>query len=53
MDILEIQFNDTLKARVIDSKQQNRYVKRGNRKKLRSQTEIYNYFKQREKQAER
>jgi len=44
VDILEIQFKDTLKAREIDAAQQNKYVRRGNRKKLRSQIEIYNYF---------
>ncbi|WP_100656021.1 polyphosphate kinase 1 [Alteromonas flava] len=50
IDILEIQFKDTLKARVIDEQQQNHYVKRGNRKKLRSQMEIYDYLlKQEEK----
>lgn len=44
VDILEIQFKDTLKARVIDKEQSNKYVRRGNRKKLRSQVEIYNYL---------
>lgn len=48
VDILDIQFKDTLKAREIDSLQQNHYVKRGNRKKLRSQVEIYNYLKAQE-----
>ncbi|MCC2618057.1 polyphosphate kinase 1 [Aestuariibacter halophilus] len=45
IDIMELQFRDTLKARVIDKDQINRYVKRGNRKKLRSQEEIYAYLK--------
>ncbi|WP_218310234.1 polyphosphate kinase 1 [Alteromonas antoniana] len=45
VDILEMQFQDTLKARVIDKDQANRYVRRGNRKKLRSQVEIYDYLK--------
>jgi polyphosphate kinase len=49
MDILHIQFNDTLKARVIDKQQTNHYVTRGNRKNLRSQTEIYRYLKAVEK----
>lgn len=49
MDILHIQFNDTLKARVIDKQQTNHYVTRGNRKNLRSQTEIYRYLKALEK----
>lgn len=44
VDIMEIQFRDTLKARVIDKDQVNRYVKRGNRKKLRSQHEVYDYL---------
>lgn len=45
IDIIEIQFRDTLKARTIDKDQVNKYVRRGNRKKLRSQTEIYDYLK--------
>ncbi|GGD65979.1 polyphosphate kinase 1 [Lacimicrobium alkaliphilum] len=45
MDILNIQFKDTIKARVIDAEQTNKYVRRGNRKKLRSQVEIYHYLK--------
>jgi len=43
--ILELQFRDTVKARVIDQHQSNKYVKRGNRRNLRSQIEIYNYLK--------
>ncbi len=43
-DILELQFRDTVKARVIDAKQTNQYVKRGNRKKIRSQMAIYDYL---------
>ncbi len=45
IDILELQFTDTLKARVIDKDQVNRYVHRGNRKKIRSQEAIYDYLK--------
>ncbi len=45
IEIIEIQLKDTLKARVIDANQTNRYVRRGNRKKLRSQVEIYSYLK--------
>lgn len=45
IDILQIQFKDTIKARVIDQEQTNKYVRRGNRKKLRSQVEIYDYLK--------
>lgn len=44
IDILEIQFQDTIKGRVIDADQTNKYVRRGNRKKLRSQHEIYDYL---------
>jgi len=47
--ILDIQFEDTLKARIIDKDQANRYVRRGNRRKLRSQTEIYEFLKSLEK----
>lgn len=47
--ILELQFKDTLKARVIDKNQVNGYVRRGNRKNLRSQLETYHYLKQLEK----
>lgn len=49
VDILNIQFKDTLKARVIDKQQTNHYVPRGNRKNLRSQIEIYRYLKALEK----
>ncbi|MGL5129673.1 MAG: polyphosphate kinase 1 [Aeromonas popoffii] len=45
MDILELQLSDTCKARVIDADQQNAYVKRGNRRKIRSQIAIYDYLK--------
>lgn len=45
MDILELQLSDTCKARVIDADQRNEYVKRGNRRKIRSQVAIYDYLK--------
>lgn len=45
IDILDLQFRDTTKARVIDAEQTNAYVKRGNRKKIRSQVAIYDYLK--------
>lgn len=45
MDILELQLSDTCKARVIDADQKNEYVKRGNRRKVRSQVAIYDYLK--------
>lgn len=47
--IIDMQFRDTLKARVIDTKQTNQYVKRGNRKKRRSQMDIYEYLVEKEK----
>lgn len=47
-NLLELQFEDTMKARVIDAEQTNQYVKRGNRKKLRSQIETHNYLMQKE-----
>lgn len=46
VDILQIQFQDTTKARIIDQDQTNKYVRRGNRKKLRSQIETYDYIKE-------
>ena len=45
IDILEIQFSDRCKARVIDEQQSNSYVKRGNKKKVRSQMAVYDYLK--------
>ncbi|MDH1841560.1 polyphosphate kinase 1 [Aeromonas caviae] len=45
LDILELQLSDTCKARVIDADQKNEYVKRGNRRKVRSQVVIYDYLK--------
>jgi polyphosphate kinase len=50
LDILNLQFQDTLKARVIDKEQTNKYVTRGNRKNLRSQIETYHYLKAKEKE---
>ncbi len=43
-DILNIQFQDTMKARIIDSDSKNEYVKRGKKKKIRSQIAIYDYL---------
>lgn len=48
IDIMDIQLKDTTKARVIDATQKNAYVPRGNRKKVRSQVEIYQYLKDQE-----
>ena len=55
LDILDLQFNDTVKARIIDKELSNRYVPRGNKRKLQSQIAIYDYLKgveQREQQAD-
>lgn len=45
LDILELLFNDTVKARYIDKELSNRYVPRGNRRKVRAQIAIYDYLK--------
>jgi len=42
-DILEIQLSDNVKARILDNKLSNEYVRTG-KKKIRSQIEIYNYL---------
>ncbi len=46
IDLMELQFKDTTKARIIDEEQTNAYVDRGNRRKLRAQMSTYNYIKQ-------
>ncbi|NLS14255.1 polyphosphate kinase 1 [Vibrio sp. SM6] len=51
IDIIEFHFIDTVKARIIDKEMSNQYVKRGNRKKVRSQLAIYDYLKNIEKQT--
>ncbi|MPW37748.1 polyphosphate kinase 1 [Vibrio sp. B1Z05] len=51
IDIIELQFTDTVKARWIDKEMSNAYVARGNRRKVRSQVATYNYIKQTEKQV--
>ncbi|GAB7226401.1 polyphosphate kinase 1 [Vibrio rotiferianus] len=50
IDITNIHFTDTVKARLIDKEMSNSYVPRGNRKKVRSQVAIYDYLKHIEKQ---
>ncbi|WP_029033022.1 polyphosphate kinase 1 [Salinimicrobium terrae] len=46
-DILEIQFNDNVKARIQDPTETNTFVKAGlGEKPIRSQDEIYNYLKE-------
>lgn len=44
-DIIDIQLADNLKARIIDANQKNEYVKVGKKPEIRSQYEIYEYFK--------
>ncbi|WP_114766385.1 polyphosphate kinase 1 [Vibrio rhodolitus] len=53
IDIVNIHFIDTVKARWIDKEMSNSYVARGNRKKVRSQLAIYDYLKNVEKQAKK
>lgn len=51
LDLLELQFNDTVKARYLDKELSNRYVPRGNRRKVRSQLAIYDYIKSMEQSS--
>jgi polyphosphate kinase len=44
-DILLIQLNDNVKARIIDEKQQNKYVINDPEKQIQSQYEIFEYLK--------
>jgi polyphosphate kinase len=44
-DILEMQFKDNVKARIIDAEQTNKYVKATTGKRFSAQEEIYNYLK--------
>ncbi|MCK8339573.1 hypothetical protein, partial [Erwinia amylovora] len=45
LDIIAILRSDTLKARFVDKELSNRYVPRGNRRKVRSQLSIDEYIK--------
>ena len=50
-DILEIQLNDNVKARIQDKEETNTYVEKGpGDKAIRSQTEIYEYLRQKHEQ---
>ncbi|WP_392551332.1 polyphosphate kinase 1 [Orbus wheelerorum] len=49
-DIFMIQVNDNVKARIIDKDLQNNYIQRGNKKKVRAQSAIYEYLNQLENQ---
>ncbi|MCL9775943.1 polyphosphate kinase 1 [Vibrio methylphosphonaticus] len=53
IDIINIHFTDTVKARRIDKEMSNSYVSRGNKKKVRSQIAIYDYLKHVEKQTKK
>ncbi|PSU91486.1 polyphosphate kinase 1 [Photobacterium kishitanii] len=53
IDIINLQLADTVKARIVDQSMSNHYVKRGKRRKIRSQTAIYNYLKRSEDQSRR
>ncbi|UAB70976.1 polyphosphate kinase 1 [Vibrio sp. SCSIO 43132] len=50
IDIVNIHFTDTVKARWFDKEMSNAYVPRGNKRKVRSQIAIYEYLKHIEKQ---
>ncbi|MBD1555746.1 polyphosphate kinase 1 [Vibrio sp. S9_S30] len=50
IDIVNLHFTDTVKARRIDKEMSNAYVPRGNKRKIRSQIAIYEYLKHIEKQ---
>jgi polyphosphate kinase len=43
--MIDLQWNDNVKARIIDKDQLNKYVEFNQHKKVRSQYEIYNYIK--------
>ncbi|MEO8710673.1 MAG: polyphosphate kinase 1 [Parafilimonas sp.] len=43
-DILRIQLQDNVKARILDNALQNKYVSPASKKRVRSQIEIYNYL---------
>jgi polyphosphate kinase len=45
IDLLELQWSDTTKARILDKEQANAYKPRGNRRKIRSQMATYEYLK--------
>ncbi|HKN05815.1 MAG TPA: polyphosphate kinase 1 [Buttiauxella sp.] len=51
MDVINLLFSDTVKARVIDKEGNNHYVQRGNRRKIRAQLAIYDYIKSLEQSA--
>lgn len=44
-DVIDIELADNVKARIIDAEQKNEYAKVGKKPEVRSQYEIYEYFK--------
>jgi polyphosphate kinase len=46
LDLLNIQLKDTVKARILNNEQDNQYIEIKNKKKIRSQVEIYKYLQQ-------
>lgn len=44
LTLLKLQFQDTMKARIINKELNNKYVDRGNRRKIRAQFAIYDYL---------
>lgn len=44
IDIINIELNDNIKARILDNAQDNQYVNPRNKVKIRSQVETYNYL---------
>ncbi|MDB5200714.1 MAG: polyphosphate kinase [Ferruginibacter sp.] len=46
IDMINIQLGDNVKARILDNEQQNQYVNPRNKRKVRSQVDIYNYLYQ-------
>ena len=45
IDLMELQLKDTTKARIIEETQSNPYAPRGNRRKIRTQVNTYQYVK--------
>ncbi|MGC4104659.1 hypothetical protein [Ferruginibacter sp.] len=46
-EIMQIQLNDNIKARILDNALSNQYVNPRNTRKVRSQLETYNYLHRR------
>jgi polyphosphate kinase len=46
IDLINIQLNDNIKARILDNDLENQYVNPRNKNKVRSQVEIYQYLYQ-------